>query len=403
MKIRSITCFYNPCHKDNIHQLETLTECIKAGKQLFEAAGYPVQTTRLATIPFPIFKFPKKDFVDQIKNLENTVIEHGFDYLSLGPALPEKKDSYDLVPKIMSATDHVFCSGSMTTRKGEISLPAVFACAKIIEQIAAVTPDGFKNLNFSAIANVKPYGPFFPSGYAGNSQPAFALAIEGADLAVQAFSAAKSLSSAKKVLIKNLEEHARKLTSIANELSHLHHAKFQGIDFSLAPFPQDEISAGYSLELLGVSSLGSAGSLAAAAFLASILDEGKWKKAGFNGLMLPVLEDSVLAKRSIEGSLTIKDLMMFSAVCGTGLDTIALPGDIKADQIAGILMDIAFLAVRLNKPLTARLMPVPGKKVGDITDFHFEYFANGKIMDPLAQPLGFLFKSSDKVKIKTRF
>lgn len=403
MKIRSITCFYHPTPKNSSHQLFTFKEFIQAGKKAFEAAGYPVQSSRLATTPFPYFRVPNKDLIGLIKELENNAIEHGFDYLSVGPALPEKKDSYDLVPGIMSNTRQVFCSGSMTTAKGEISIPAVFACAMIIEQIAGMTPDGFKNLHFAAIANVKPYVPFLPAGYAGSDKPTFALAIEGADLAVQAFSGAKNLASAKSALTKSLHAHTKFLTGLANQLSRRFNIRFQGIDLSLAPFPQDAISIGNALELLGVSGLGSTGSLAAAAFLASILDEGKWKKTGFNGLMLPLLEDSILAKRSMEGCLGIKDLLLYSAVCGTGLDTIPLPGDTSANQIAAILMDIAFLAVRLNKPLTARLMPVPGKKAGEITDFDFEYFANGKIINPFAGEMSSILRASDRVKIKSRF
>lgn len=403
MKIRSITCFYHPAHKNSQRHLFAFKELIKTGKKDFEDAGCPVQSLRLATTPFSNFKFSSKEMIRRIKELECTALEHGFDYLSVGPALPEKKDSYDLVPEIMKSTRQVFCSGSMTTARGEISVPAVFACAKIIEQIAGITPDGFKNLHFAATANVKPYVPFLPAGYAGSDKPAFALAIEGADLAVQAFTGARNLAEARNRLLKILHDHTKKITEIANRLSRLFNVTFKGIDLSLAPFPDESISIGHALEQLGIARLGSSGSLAAAAFLAGILDEGKWKKIGFNGLMLPLLEDAILARRSVESSLSIKDLLLYSTVCGTGLDTIPLPGDTSADQLAAILLDVAFLAIRLNKPLTARLMPVPGKKVGEVTDFNFEFFTNGKILDPFAGEINPPFKASEKVKIKPRF
>ena len=76
--------------------------------------------------------------------------------------------------------------------------------------------------------------------------------------------------------------------------------------------------------------------------------------------MLPVLEDSTLAARSETGLLSVKDLLMYSSVCGTGLDTVPLPGDITQEMIESLLLDIAALSLRLDKPLTARLMPVPG-------------------------------------------
>jgi len=97
--------------------------------------------------------------------------------------------------------------------------------------------------------------------------------------------------------------------------------------------------------------------------------------------MLPVLEDAVLAARSRENLFTVNDLLLYSAVCGTGLDTVPLPGDVSEDELAGILLDVAALALRLDKPLTARLMPIPGAKAGDLTAFDFEYFANGRVLD----------------------
>ena len=107
--------------------------------------------------------------------------------------------------------------------------------------------------------------------------------------------------------------------------------------------------------------------------------------------MLPLLEDATLAKRAAQGMLSVKDLLMYSAVCGTSLDTVPLPGDVSADQIAALLLDVAALSQRLSKPLTARLMPVPGKQAGDETAFDFPYFANSRVLALEADPLrGFL-------------
>jgi uncharacterized protein (UPF0210 family) len=99
------------------------------------------------------------------------------------------------------------------------------------------------------------------------------------------------------------------------------------------------------------------------------------------------LEDSTLAARTENGVLNITDLLLYSAVCGTGLDTLPLPGDTNSSQIAAILLDLAALALRLDKPLTARLMPIPGKVAGDLTSFDFEYFANSRVLSVCAEPL----------------
>jgi len=97
--------------------------------------------------------------------------------------------------------------------------------------------------------------------------------------------------------------------------------------------------------------------------------------------MLPVLEDYGLAMRNKEGTYNLTILLLYSAVCGTGLDTIPLPGDVSEKKLYALLLDIASLSTKLNKPLSARLMPVPDKKIGEMTKYKFEYFANSKTME----------------------
>jgi len=118
--------------------------------------------------------------------------------------------------------------------------------------------------------------------------------------------------------------------------------------------------------------------------------------------MLPVLEDSGLAQRAAEGRLSAEELLLCSAVCGTGLDVIPLPGDTNAEQLYPLLLDLAALALRLNKPLTARLMPIPGKKAGDPTEFDFTYFANSRVMPLRAEKSVGLLSGSESVPIARR-
>jgi len=336
------------------------------------------------------------------QKLERQSKERGFDYLSLGPALPDRLDTYALIPRLLGQTQNVFFSGCMTTATGKVSLPAVKACAEVIESNARITPDGFKNLNFAALANVPAFTPFFPAAFMEGEKAAFSLAVESADEAVSAFSSAKSLSSARTTLLERLNGQTARLTAICDNIANEFGFLFKGFDVSLAPFPVKEISLGNALEELGVPALGRQGSLAAAAFIAETLDRGSWPRAGFNGLMLPVLEDSTLAERAAGGSLTVRDLLMFSAVCGAGLDTIPLPGDVTAAQLYPLLLDVAFLSTRLHKPLTVRLMPIPGKKAGEATTFAFDYFANSKVMSIESEPLFGVLAGTEEVEILPR-
>lgn len=156
------------------------------------------------------------------------------------------------------------------------------------------------------------------------------------------------------------------------------------------------------MEALGLEALGASGTLAVSAFLTDTLDRARYPRAGFNGLMLPVLEDSTLAQRAGQGLFSVQDLLLFSAVCGTGLDTIPLPGDTTPGQLEALLLDLAALALRLDKPLTARLMPIPGKRAGDLTDFDFPYFANSRIMELRPGSLGGLLAGDETLLISRR-
>ena len=100
--------------------------------------------------------------------------------------------------------------------------------------------------------------------------------------------------------------------------------------------------------------------------------------------------------------LTVNDLLLYSAVCGTGLDTVPLPGSVSEDQLYAVLLDLAALAQRLGKPLTARLMPIPGKIAGDTTEFDFEFFANSKIMGLEAQPLSGYLAENNEIQLNSR-
>jgi uncharacterized protein (UPF0210 family) len=219
---------------------------------------------------------------------------------------------------------------------------------------------------------------------------------------VEAVSEAASLEAARGNLVSAMESHAQALLKTAYELSAKHGVRFSGIDFSLAPFPEEQRSLGAAFERLGVPAVGLHGSLAAAAFLADAMDRARFPRTGFSGLMLPVLEDAALARRSAEGFLSAKDLLLFSAVCGAGLDTLPLPGDVSLEALSAVLLDVAALAHRLDKPLTARLLPIPGKHPGDPTGFDFAYFANSRVMALDARPLQGLLAGDEAVTLTPR-
>jgi hypothetical protein len=404
MKIRSITCFICPSLPSAVRTLAAAGALAQDLRLGFISAGYEVQTTRLATTPFAEWAadLDADALTAAVRQMEAAAAEAGFAYVSFGPALPEAPQSYAKIPALLSATQNAFFSAMLTT-PGGVSLPAVRACAEIIHQAAAITPDGFTNLRFAALANVPAGAPFFPAAYHAGTRPAAALALESADLAVEAFGDPQDgLTAARRRLQENIERHAHALNAIGSQLAARHDADWRGIDFSLAPFPAPDRSLGAALERLGAPAAGLHGSLAAAAVLTDTVDQARFVRTGFNGLFLPVLEDSTLAARAAEGTLTITDLLLCAAVCGTGIDTVPLPGDTPPEAIAPLLLDLAALALRLDKPLTARLMPILGKAAGDPTQFDFAFFANSRVMSLRAAPVQAFFCSDEIVPIAPR-
>jgi uncharacterized protein (UPF0210 family) len=403
MKIRTITFFIDPASPDfNFH----LKKCAAIRNELlmiFQEQEIEVQTTRISTPGFGKYLILQDSTkaIKAVQELEEKAEAEGFTYLSLGPADINNITSYTQIIDFIAATRNCFLSAPMACRQ-RISLQAIQACAEIIIRASTITSDGFANLRFAATANVQPYGPFFPSSYSGEKTPAFSIAVESADLALHAIDDSQSLQDAQARIVKSLDDTAKRISKYVKPVAKNHKIDFKGFDFSFAPYPNDNCSIGAVFEHLGCSTTGNFGTLGAAAIIASTMTQAKYKKVGLNGLMMPVLEDSVLARRAAEGSLTVKDLLMFSAVCGTGLDTVPLPGDVTRDQISALLLDIAALAVRLGKPLTARLMPVPNRKAGDPTDFNFSFFAPSRIMALPSERLSNHLNGSEFFEIQPR-
>jgi uncharacterized protein (UPF0210 family) len=355
-----------------------------------EDSGYEVQTIRLATPPpgemgSPV---PADELISLAKQLEAECFVHEIDYASIGPAIPGRPERYEAIPEILAATESIFASGMIADLETGLSLPAAKACASAIQAISSISPDGFANLRFAALANVGSGAAFFPAAYHRGGRPAMAVAPEAVDLAITAFSDSETPQQAARTIVERIEGHASVISRLVQSVTVRDGVRFLGIDFSMAPFPDQSRSIGKALQALGVPRVGLAGTTAAAAFLADCLDRAQFRRTGFCGLMFPVLEDSVLAHQAAQGVLRVHDLLLYSTVCGTGLDTIPLPGDTSPEALYALLLDLGSLALRHDKPLTARLMPIPGKKAGDEIHFDFAYFADSRVMTLDAVPLG---------------
>jgi uncharacterized protein (UPF0210 family) len=401
MQIRAITGFIDPGWPLEPKCIQDLASALKSCRQILVDTGYKVQTLRLATPPptemdNPV---PLAERPDLARQLEAECFVHGIDYAAIGPALPEELEAFDVIPRILAATENVFTSGLYADQASGLSLQAARFCAAAIRDISEITADGFANLRFAALVNVPAGVPFFPAAYHRGGPPAMAIATEAADLPVSVIQDATNLRSARRNLVSAIETQATTIAHNADRAARENNLRFLGVDFSFAPYPEKARSLGTALEALGVPFVGAGGSSAAVAFLADCLDRADFPRVGFCGIFLPVFEDHVLAKRAAEGTLSLSDLLLYSTLCGTGLDTIPLPGDASIDALTGILLDLAAVGLRHAKPLTARLMPIPGGSAGDEIRFDFPYFAPTRILPLPDRGPGGLFAEPDRLDI----
>ncbi len=379
MKIRSITAFVG--HRPSPADWKQIGRGLQSCRSRFTDLGYEVQTLRAALPPLGDLDFDVDDAVEAATRIESEATGSGIDYLSLGPWRPA--DDLRLaaqIPEMIDATEALFATLRIDDN-GRLSLPAVRAATECIVRNAVLRDRGFGNLRFAALANVGPGVPFLPAAYAQSGEESFALALESADLARNAFTLSDDVDAGARRLTQSIESHASRLESCAESLARDLGWTFGGSDFSLAPFPGDADSVGSTLESILPAACGDPGTALAAAVLTSAVQAARFRRAGFNGLFLPVLEDSTLAARAASGDLRLEGLLLASTVCGTGLDTLPLPGDLQPDDLVGTLLDLGAVALRLDKALTARLMPMPGLRAGDALDFDFPFFAPGRVMD----------------------
>jgi len=402
VKVRSITYFCDPGWPPEARRFDEAARFLERARWVVEQSGYEVQTTRLALTPFGEYLplVSAEAAANGARMLLAPLAERPIDYISIGPARPGELEACTLLPDILAAGEKLFASILLTDVRRGISTAAVRAAADAIVRVAHLRPDGFANLRLAALAAVGPGSPFFPAAYHAGGPPTFAIATEAADLAVDAFEHAPNLDSAGHRLTESIEGSARTLTHAVLDSTELQSAHYAGIDFSLAPFPAQAASIGAAFERLGVARVGLAGSALAAALLTQAIDRAEFPRTGFCGLLLPIFEDAVLARRAGEGALDVSDLLLYCTMCGTGLDTIPLPGDTPAQSIAALLLDVAAVALRHAKPLTARLMPLPGKRAGDPVEFDFAYFAPSRVMRMKAEPPAGLLAAAEWIAIE---
>jgi uncharacterized protein (UPF0210 family) len=378
-KIRAVTAFIRLDRAKYESQIQETLKFLHAAKATFEKSGYEVETIRITTQPFPEYTqgLSTADALAFFRAYDALAVKEGFD-ASIGPAMSKDTDdprNAELLAQVLASAKTLEGSVAIAGEDG-IHWRSIRATAALVQYLAAHTAHSQGNFNFTAAALVPPNTPFYPASFTGEGHH-FAIALQSANVVADVFASTHAPDEAVARLRDSLGHYAQEIEAAAKQLDQQTGWKYDGIDMS--PAPLKEISIGGAIEKFYGSPLGSSGTLTVAAMVTRALKEVAVTHAGYSGLMLPVLEDSVIAQRWSEGHLTLDSLLSYSAVCGTGLDTIPLPGDITADQLVRILGDVASLSVKWHKPLSARLLPIAGKKPGEMTELDDPFLVNAKI------------------------
>jgi uncharacterized protein len=378
-QIRAITAFVNLDRSKYQQQIAEAMKTLKYARTILESRGYKVQGVRIATQPFSEYTkgLSTEQAVSFFKTYEALADQQQF-AASIGPAMLNANDpetQADVLAEILANTKSL--NGSLVVAGDDgVRWRAVGAAARVMKRLED-TEHSQANFHFAAIAMVPPLTPFFPAAYINGFGHQFAIALESANTVNAVFKDSQDLNAARQKLTDTLAKIAFDIEGLAQRIDRDTGWAYVGMD--LSPAPAKDISIGAALEDLTQQPFGSSGTLTAAATVTAAIRDVHVKRTGYNGLMLPILEDTRLSQRWSEGNVSIDALLSYSAVCGTGLDTIPLPGDITEQQLDLIIGDMASLAFKWKKPLAARLLPVAGKAAGDITEFDDPYLVNATI------------------------
>jgi uncharacterized protein (UPF0210 family) len=392
--IRTITLGIADAHPLPAGVVQRAATFLRAAGERYAAEGYEVQTLRLSTRPLldDLANWSSAALIAYARDLQCMLDDTGLAFCSIGPAqavLPYfPLELTDLLADVLISTSALNAAVLLAPSSYGVRAEAALPTARLIKRLADETPEGFGNFRFAMLACVGPGSPFFPAAYyIGSSTSSFAIGLQGAGIIADALrphavDGALAPAQIKEWVRKALIARAAPVVALAEQLASEHKLLPGGIDLSPAPMGEDSIVT--ALELCGYGPIGAPGTLTAAAAITEALKSigvsDGLRTCGYCGLMLPVLEDAALGRRWAEGNLNVHQLLLYSAICGTGLDTIPLPGDIAPEAIASLLLDVATLAMRLRKPLSARLFPVPGKRAGEYTTFTSPYLTNTRIL-----------------------
>lgn len=381
--VRAITGFIRVNPEDYRQKVAEALTVLRAAKGEFEARGYSVDALRIVTQP-------ASELVKGMSDEAAVAFFRAFDDLatqesftpSVGAAMLSDADdprAIRLLAKSLPGLSPLHANAIIAGSDG-IHWQVIRESAALVRQLADSSTDSRGTLYFTATAMLEPYSPFFPGAYHTGPGKHFSIGLESANVVQEVFARTHGdFDRSVAELTKQLTVHAKVAESIGEQVATSKGWVFAGVDPTPAPRPG--VSIGAAVETYTGARFGSSGTMTAALIITTAVKAVPVKRVGYAGLMIPIMEDDVLSQRWAEKAITMDSMLAYSAVCGTGLDTVPLPGDTSEQQLTRIFGDVASLAWKWKKPLSARLQPIKGKAAGDPTPFKSRFLSNTRIQE----------------------
>lgn len=360
---------------------------VKTGENLEMELGIPIINKRVSVTPISIVgeSCDGNDFVPLAKALDRAAKETGINFLGGFSALVDKgytpgdRKLIQAIPEALATTDFVCSSVSLGSTKCGINMDAVRQMGQVVKDTAAITADrdAIGCAKLVVFCNSVPDNPFMAGAYHGVAEPesVISVGVSGPGVVKHALESVKGepIGSVAETIKRTAFKITRVGQLVAQEAARRLNTQFGIIDLSLAPTPAVGDSVAHILEEIGLESCGGPGTTAALAMLNDAVKKGGLMASsyvgGLSGAFIPVSEDAGMIAAVERGSLCIEKLEAMTCVCSVGLDMIAVPGDTSAATISAIMADEAAIGMINNKTTAVRLIPVPGKKVGDTVEF----------------------------------
>jgi len=375
------------CRKiyDKITRLSS--KLVRVGEDIEREYGIPIINKRISVTPISLIaeSSDEEDYIKFAQILDKAADEVGVNFIGGFTALVHKgytigdRKLIKSIPEALAYTNKVCSSVNVATTKAGINMDAVKEMGQVIKKAAELTSDkgGLGCAKLVVFSNVPEDNPFMAGAFHGIGEPECVINVGVSGPGVVKCALEKVKGADFGVVAETIKNIAFKITRmgqlVAKEASKRLDVEFGIVDLSLAPTPAIGDSVAHILEEMGLEKCGAHGTTAALALLNDAVKKGGTMASsyvgGLSGAFIPVSEDAGMIDAVKCGALTLEKLEAMTCVCSVGLDMIVVPGDTSAETISAIIADEVAIGVINNKTTAIRIIPSPGKKVGDVVEF----------------------------------